>query len=86
MPKGKSCRWLSVSGASGERIENMKKSTELAIEALRNALKDEVSDDCVAVNVFFNAESHEIEFRCRTAESLQRDSISMRNLRGDWVK
>lgn len=57
-----------------------------ALNQLRKVLESEAQDDCVAVSVFFNAEGHEIEYRTRTNESLKRDGISMRNLRGDFIK
>jgi hypothetical protein len=57
-----------------------------ALEQLRNVLQAEAHEHCVAVRVFFNSEGYEIEHQARTPSGLQRDGISMRNLRGEWVK
>lgn len=57
-----------------------------ALKNLRDVLQTEAHEHCVGVNVFFNSEGYEIEYRTRTPGSLTRDGISMRNLRGEWVK
>ncbi len=57
-----------------------------ALANLRVVLQQEASDNCVGVTVFFNNEGCEIGYMARTPSSLQREGISMRNLRGDWVK
>ena len=57
-----------------------------ALNALRDVLNEEAHEDCVAVRVFFNSYGYEIEYKTRTPESLKRDGISMRNLRGDFIK
>ena len=57
-----------------------------ALKNLRDVLQGEAHAHCVGVNVFFNSEGYEIKHRTRTPGSLQRDGISMRNLRGEWVK
>lgn len=57
-----------------------------ALKNLRDVLQDEAHEHCVAVRVFFNSQGYEIEHQTRTPGSLKRDGISMRNLRGDWVK
>ncbi len=57
-----------------------------ALKNLRDVLEAEAHDHCIGVNVFFNSEGYEIEHRTRTPRSLRRDGVSMRNLRGEWVK
>lgn len=57
-----------------------------ALKNLRDVLQAEAHEHCVGVNVFFNSEGYEIEYRTRTPGSLAREGISMRNLRGGWVK
>jgi hypothetical protein len=57
-----------------------------ALKQLREVLQTEAHEHCVAVRVFFTSQGYEIEHRTRTPGSLQRDGVSMRNLRGEWVK
>lgn len=56
-----------------------------ALKNLRDVLQQETNNHCVGVSVFFNNVGYEIEYKTRTPDSLQRDGISMRNLRGEWV-
>lgn len=64
----------------------MKEKLAQALKNLRDVLQEEAHEYCVGVNVFFNSEGYEIERRTRTPGSLKRDGVSMRNLRGEWVK
>ena len=57
-----------------------------ALKNLRDVLQAEAHEHCVAVNVFFNSQGYEIEHRTRTPGSLKLSDVSMRNLRGEWVK
>ena len=57
-----------------------------ALKNLRDVLQQEAHPHCVAVSVFFNVEGYEIAYKTRTPGSLKRDLISMRNLRGEFIK
>ena len=57
-----------------------------ALKNLRDILQNESHEHCVGVQVFFNSQGYEIEYHTRTPGSLQRDGVSMRNLRGEFVK
>ena len=57
-----------------------------AINALRDVLTEESHEHCTTVSVFFNCQGYSIEYKTRTPKSLKRDGISMRNLRGDFIK
>lgn len=57
-----------------------------AVLVLRDRLHEEAHAHCVGVRVFVNHEGYEIEYLMRDPDALRRDGISMRNLRGDWVK
>lgn len=57
-----------------------------ALKNLHDVLQHETHNCCVGVSVFFNNVGYEVEYMTRTPDSLQRDGISMRNLRGDWIK
>lgn len=64
----------------------MNERLALAFKHLRDVLQEESHEHCVAVNVFFNSQGYEIEYRTRTPVSLRRDGVTMRNLRGEWVE
>ena len=66
-------------------MKNRGKITE-AIANLRIALEENTDDACVAVRLFFNSEGHELTEEIRLPEDLKHRGISMRNLRGDFVK
>lgn len=55
------------------------------IGELRTALKENCTPNTVRVTVTFTAEGFSIEHENRTAESLKRDSISMRNMKGEFI-
>lgn len=57
-----------------------------AIKQLRDVLQNESHEHCVSVSVFFNSEGYEIQYNTRTPSSLLRDGISMRNIKGDFIK
>ena len=42
--------------------------------------------DVVAVEIFINAEGHDITIKTRTADDLKKAGISMRNLAGEFIK
>ena len=57
-----------------------------ALKNLRDVLQAEAHDHCTSVSVFFNCEGYKIEHNTRMPGSLKHGGISMRNLRGEWVK
>ena len=57
-----------------------------AIANLRIALEENTDDACVAVRLFFNSEGYDLTEEIRLPKDLKRGGISMRNLRGDFVK
>ena len=64
----------------------MSAQLESALKQVQDALQSEAHPHCVGVNVFFNCNGYELEYRMRTPGSLERDGISMRNICGEWVK
>lgn len=57
-----------------------------ALKNLRDILQAESHEHCTSVSVFFNCQGYKIEHNTRTPGGLKRDGISMRNLRGDFIK
>lgn len=60
------------------------KITKLA-EELRRAIIEDVSGITVSVSVFMNHQGCEFAVSERTREGLRRDSISMRNIGGEFI-
>jgi hypothetical protein len=65
--------------------ENDNKTDKLIAELERH-LRDVLPIDCVSAQVFFDSTGFEFEYTTRSAVSLKADGISMRNLRGDFIK
>lgn len=57
-----------------------------AINQVFEILKRECPRDCVSVTLFFNSQGYTIEVNNRSYESLKRDGVSMRDIRGDFIK
>jgi hypothetical protein len=68
------------------RRKTMNTEIKKAVENLRNALIVHGDDECTTMTVFFNCEGYEISYNHRTADDLKNDGISMRNVRGDFIK
>tara|TARA_R110002153_G_C13262011_1_gene492507 strand:+ start:892 stop:1086 length:195 start_codon:yes stop_codon:yes gene_type:complete len=54
--------------------------------ALQNELKKELSSETVKVTLTLNSYGFYTQIEERTAESLKNDNVSMRNLKGEWIK
>ncbi len=57
-----------------------------SIDNLVDALRKESSETAVSFRLFVNYEGQTIEVEERTAEGLKAAGISMRNLRGDFIR
>jgi len=64
----------------------MTEKLSAALKTLRDVLHEESHDHCVRVDVEINAEGCSISYSTRTPGSLKRDCISMRNIRGEFIK
>ena len=53
---------------------------------LRAAIEDQADYYCTSVTVFFNCEGYDVTQTHRTAENLKESGISMRNVKGEWIK
>jgi|TARA_B110000908_G_C10150208_1_gene400969 hypothetical protein len=54
--------------------------------ALQNELKKELSSETVKVTLTLNSYGFYTQIEERTAESLKTDNVSMRNIKGEWIK
>ena len=64
----------------------MNEEIELAMNNLMSALVKVSHKNNVAVEIFINYEGFEITERFRTKASLDKDGISMKNLRGEYIR
>ena len=56
------------------------------IKELKEAICDFGDAECININLFFNCEGLEITTKERTADQLKSQGISMRNVRGEFIK
>lgn len=64
----------------------MDKEIEKQLNLLVALIADRAPEDCTSCNIFINCQGTNVEYSRRTAESLKKDGISMRNLRGDFIR
>lgn len=64
----------------------MSEDLQKALENLREILQRECNKRTVSVCIFVNSQGCEISYTLRSPESLKRDGISMRNIKGDFIK
>ena len=64
----------------------MTPNINFAINALVAALRREAPDQIVTFRLFVNCEESEVTTTARTPDQLNASGISMRNLRGDFIK
>ena len=57
-----------------------------AIDSLVQALREESSESMVAFHLFVNSAEHTVDVSHQTPEPLNRPRISMRNLRGNFIR
>jgi hypothetical protein len=56
------------------------------LEELKDLIVNELSDTVTFVSISITCEGSRFEFKERSAESLKRDGISMRNIKGDFIE
>ena len=66
--------------------KQMNTSIEEAIGNLQQAISDYGDGDCTSIKLFFNCEGMELTVNKRTADQLKAADISMRNVRGEFIK
>jgi hypothetical protein len=57
-----------------------------AIEQLHEVLKEECGSNVTACNVFISSHEYRYEVDTKSPAQLKSDGISMRNIRGEWIK
>lgn len=56
------------------------------IQEFVKKIRETSGDNVTAFSLFINCEEHEVKIKQRTEEDLQRAGISMRNLKGDFIR
>lgn len=59
---------------------------EQKIKELQEVLKKELSDETICVELFFNCQGYKLSINERTSEQLKANGISMRNLKGEFIR
>lgn len=59
---------------------------EEIIEKFVKDIRDASSKTVTSVQIFVGCSNSEIVINKRTPEELRRDGVSMRNLKGEWIK
>ncbi len=59
---------------------------EALIDDFIKKLREKSSSTVTAVQIFVGRSNSEIVIKKMTPEELRRDGISMRNLKGEWIK
>jgi len=59
---------------------------EELIDDFIKTLKEKSSSTVISVQIFVSGSGSEIVIKKRTPEELRRNGISMRNLKGEWIK
>lgn len=57
-----------------------------AINELVKILKIYSDDDVATFELFVNSEGYETKLGCRDGRDLEENGISMKNLKGEWIK
>lgn len=63
----------------GEQIENK-------LKELRELCNFGASKETASITFFINSDGWNTEIQERSADSLKNDGISMKNIKGDWIK
>lgn len=64
----------------------MSKRINHALKKLQEIMIEELGSDAVAVNIYMSYHETAYKVRIRTAESLKAKGISMRNIKGEFIK
>jgi hypothetical protein len=64
----------------------MSEQLKQAIENLYEILKRESMNDCIYVELDFSADGYSFSQKIRPHETIKREGINMRNLRGEFIK
>lgn len=63
----------------------MEKLNKKIIE-LVNHVKEISTSNCVSFSLFLNAHGYEVQFQEKDSETLKKEDLSMRNLKGEYIE
>lgn len=64
----------------------MNSEIQQAIDHLSNVLREHAPTDATSCHVFVNCEGTTVEMTRRDSTTLKKMNVSMRNLRGDFIR
>lgn len=70
----------------GKKMDKKQERLHAALTELHLACIDACSDLTTSVSVHINCQGYNTEVKERTPESLRKDGISMRNIKGEFIK
>lgn len=56
------------------------------LEELKEIFSRETAKNISSINIFINYQGVKLEIQKRDPSQLKKDSISMKNISGDWIK
>ena len=56
------------------------------LEELKEVIKSELDNGVTSVKIFINAQGVDMNIYHNTPEELKREGVSMRNIKGDFIK
>ncbi len=64
----------------------MSDKIQQALKNLHDVLNAELGSNAVAVRIFISSHECNFEVETKSPTQLKNDGISMRNIRGEWIK
>lgn len=63
----------------------MTKEINLKLEELKEIFSRETAGNVSSINIFINYQGARIEINQRDPKQLKKDSVSMKNIAGEWI-
>lgn len=60
--------------------------TQKAIDDLRSVLDKELGNNVVSIEIFLSNSEQYVSVKTKSAAQLKSNGISMKNIRGEWIK
>ena len=82
----KNSLWYIYHPYEPQKKQTLGEKIEQKLKELRDLCVFGASNETASVSFFLNSEGWNTEIQKRSADSLKRDGISMRNIKGEWIK
>ena len=64
----------------------MNDKIQQALKELHEVLNTELGSNAVAARIFISSHEYSLEVEAKSPAQLKGDGISMKNIRGEWIK